>query len=87
MSTMYIYVCRHCGVGIDRHAKTRLVTDEAGLHFYHVEPDCYELHKAKLEREAYNNAIAIQREFDYMPDDQWYKKNAPDYTERHSNGG
>lgn len=84
---MHFFTCEHCGVKIDRHAQTRLVTDELGMHFFHVTPDCYEAHKAKLAREAYANAIAIQREFDFTPDDQWFNKNAPNYTERLHNGG
>lgn len=84
---MHIYVCSHCHAPIDRHAQTRLVTDEMGMSFYHIVPDCYEAHKEKLAKEAYANAIAIQRELDFTPDDQWFKKNAPNYTERHGNGG
>jgi hypothetical protein len=80
--TTHVYVCEHCGESIDRHAQTRLVTDELGLHFFHVVPDCFEAHKKKLAREAYNNAIQLRRE-----DDHWFMRNAPKYHERHGNGG
>jgi hypothetical protein len=79
---MHLYTCEHCKVPIDRHAQTRLVTDEAGLHFYHVTPDCYEAHKAKLARDAYANAIQFRRD-----DDQWFQRNAPKYNDRVGNGG
>ena len=85
--TMHIYVCDHCKHPIDRHAQTRLVTDEFGLHFYHVSPDCFEAHKLQRARAAFANAISLQRDFDYMPDDQWFLKNAPKYHNREGNGG
>ena len=79
---MYLYTCEHCGEKIDRHAQTRLVTDEAGMHFFHVAPDCYELHKKKLAHKAYENAIQFRRD-----DDHWWMRNSPNYNSRHGNGG
>jgi hypothetical protein len=80
--TMHVYVCEHCGQGIDRHAQTRLVTDEAGLHFFCVTPDCYDLHKKKLARMAYETDLQFRRD-----DDQWWMCTSPKYNDRHGNGG
>jgi hypothetical protein len=86
---MNIYHCEHCRTPIDRHAQTRLVTDELGMHFFHVTPDCYEAHKAKIAREAYANAIAIQRDWidELHTCTEWFKREAPHYGDRLYNGG
>ena len=79
---MHVYVCEHCGESIDRHAQTRLVTDECGLHFFHVTPDCFDFHKKKLARRADETALQLRRD-----DDHWFLRNAPKYNDRVGNGG